>query len=225
MTDERTTVSEDEALDALRRANPASVARPETARAARVFATVTSRHPRRTGWLQRPAVAVAGGLAVVAIAAVGVFAATTGGDSNPDGGAVPADDDSGSVSVDVGGGMAMSCAFGYAVETLKEREYAFDGTLIEVAPAPTQAGGEEPFPVDGPVTFQVHEWFNGGGGETVTLAGSALSIGYGSEDESATLTIGDRYLVSGDDEYVWSCGFTKTYSGSTASEWRDAFAN
>jgi hypothetical protein len=238
VNDEQTTVTEDEAVDALRRANPAAPVAHDAARAARLFATATSGQQGTGGLLRRPALAIAGGLAVVAIAAVGVFAATNGGgdgsgESNI--AAAPTSNiataptsDPDAVSVDVDGGLATSCALGYSIDTLVERDFAFDGTVVEVGvrPAPTPRPPAEGIPGAEGVTFQVHEWFRGPGGDTITLQGRGLPIGYGSiTDESATLNAGDRYLVSGSDVFVWTCGFTKTYSDATANDWREAFGN
>jgi hypothetical protein len=34
--------------------------------------------------------------------------------------------------------------------------------------------------------------------------------------------VGDRYLVSGDDDIAWSCGYTQVYDEATAAEWAAA---
>jgi hypothetical protein len=47
--------------------------------------------------------------------------------------------------------------------------------------------------------------------------GSFTSVG-----DSTSLEAGTRLLVSGDDGYAWSCGFTQDYDESVADQWRDA---
>lgn len=119
------------------------------------------------------------------------------------------------------GGAAASCAFAYTLETLRERDHAFDGVVVSIEPGTGSMPGGEPL-----VTFEVGEWFKGPGGQTITLRsvlpvdddGVALSPGYGT-----VLTVGERYLVSGDDVFAWSCDFTHEYDEGIAEQWQAAF--
>ncbi len=221
MTDERTTVNDEEALAALERANPVATGARDEGRAVRIYAAALAGGHGASGRGRRPVMAIAGavaGFAIVAIVA-GAFALnSSGGGSN--GGSIPAGNDANAVSADVDGGPAMMCAFLYSPETLAERGYAFAGTLTSIGETSTDAGYAA---ANGSVTFHVDEWFHGGEGDTVTLEGSGMPVGYGSEDESNVLKEGGHYLVSGDAPYIWSCGFTKTYSTAMANEWREAF--
>jgi hypothetical protein len=120
-------------------------------------------------------------------------------------------------SIDIHGSASLSCVALYSTETLVQREHAFDGELVEVVAQPVPDTIAMPL-----LTFRVREWFRGPGGDVVTLRGSGLAISYGAEDEGAVLQEGSRYLVSGDGDFAWACGFTKTYTQSMADQWRDA---
>jgi hypothetical protein len=96
----------------------------------------------------------------------------------------------------------------YSLGTLPNRDFAFDGTV-------TATSGEN-------VTFAVNQRFGGSGPATVTLkapgmAGTAITSAGG-----PNLTVGERFLVAGDDDFVWGCGFTQTYDPAVASQWADA---
>jgi hypothetical protein len=119
------------------------------------------------------------------------------------------------------GGAAASCAFAYNLESLRERDHAFDGVVVSIEPGTGSMPGGEPV-----VTFEVREWFKGPGGETITLRsvlavdGDGVSLSPGS---GPVLTVGERYLVSGDDVFAWSCDFTHEYDEAMAEQWRAAF--
>ncbi|GAA1382328.1 hypothetical protein [Catellatospora chokoriensis] len=128
---------------------------------------------------------------------------------------------------DVFGGSA-SCVETYSPQALRQRAFAFDGTVLAI-------GQTDPTKVETspevPVTFQVHRWYRGGQGEQVTVAmmppgaiTSAGDAGYG---------IGSRLLVSGeprfggrplDDPIAWSCGFTRWHTATDAQTWQQTFA-
>jgi hypothetical protein len=38
-----------------------------------------------------------------------------------------------------------------------------------------------------------------------------------------TLVVGERYLVAGEDRFVWGCGFTQPYGEVAAAEWAATF--
>jgi hypothetical protein len=108
-----------------------------------------------------------------------------------------------------GGGTAICLAF--SVEELKARDFAFDGTVTAING--TQA------------TFTVNDGFWGvEDGASITL-GADLMVGAPeivALDGGPLLVVGDRYLVSGDDTYAWSCGYTLVYDEATAAEWAAA---
>jgi hypothetical protein len=107
-----------------------------------------------------------------------------------------------------GGAGGASCVYLYSIETLRDREWAFDGVVTKIA-------GDQ-------VTFQVNEWFRGSGTLAMTLtavAGAGTSV-----IEGGTLGVGQRYLVAGEGRFVWGCGFTQLYDPAMAAQWRAAFA-
>lgn len=108
-----------------------------------------------------------------------------------------------------GGGTAICLAF--SIEELQARDFAFDGTVTAING--TQA------------TFTVNDGFWGvEDGASITL-GADLMVGAPEVvalDGGPLLIVGDRYLVSGDDTYAWSCGYTLVYDEATAAEWAAA---
>ncbi|GEP32953.1 hypothetical protein NSZ01_07210 [Nocardioides szechwanensis] len=131
----------------------------------------------------------------------------------------------------VGDSGLTSCAFEYSPKTLADRAIAFDGTAVSVGPARSDRPGSGGGYVG--VTFDVHEWFAGGSGTTVTI--DMTPPGDSTRDESSEsapgYVLGDRLLVSGehrwggttfDDAIAWTCGFTRYYDEETADSWRDA---
>jgi hypothetical protein len=107
----------------------------------------------------------------------------------------------------IGGAMAMCLAYDEA--TLLALPMAFDGTVIETTRTTA--------------TFEVHQWYKGGEGDRITLSAEGLV----SEESVAllgtTLQVGQRYLASGDDGFVWACGYTVTYDTALANHWADIF--
>jgi hypothetical protein len=121
-----------------------------------------------------------------------------------------------------------SCVEQYSLRALRNREFAFDGTVTDIRTGePDADAGAAPVRV----TYQVHQWFAGGGGDTVTVASWGFIVD-GSSDSSVpvtsvgdpALTEGTRLLVSGDTDMQWACGFTRPYSAAEAARWEAAFA-
>jgi hypothetical protein len=108
-------------------------------------------------------------------------------------------------SVPLGDAMAM-CLDAESAGTIADRDFAFDGTV-------TAIGDEER------VTFTVNRVFVGDlGGETTLVAGG-MAAGHLTSNGGPGMEVGGRYLVSGDEDYAWNCGFTQTYSDALAAEW------
>ena len=109
---------------------------------------------------------------------------------------------------------------------MRERDHAFDGVVLSIEPG--TGGPPRTGPVSEPlVTFEVREWFKGPGGETSALR-SVLPVGDDSRGSLApgygpVLVVGERYLVSGDDVFAWSCEFSHEYDEGIAEQWRAAF--
>lgn len=106
-----------------------------------------------------------------------------------------------------GGGMAMCIQYDDAI--LAEQDMAFDGTLIQIE-------GNE-------VTFEVHRWFRGGDAAQVTFDAEGLVGGPTIAMDGIPFEEGQRYLVSGTDGFVWSCGYTVTFDSDLADHWAELF--
>ena len=108
----------------------------------------------------------------------------------------------------IGGAMA-SCLM-WEEATLLALPMAFDGTVVETT--------------NTTATFDVHRWFKGGEGARITLRAEGLV----SEESVAllgtSLQPGQRYLVAGDDGYVWGCGYSVTYDTELANHWEEIFS-
>ncbi|HLF70317.1 MAG TPA: hypothetical protein VI541_05115 [Actinomycetota bacterium] len=119
--------------------------------------------------------------------------------------------------------VAGSCVETYSLETLKDREIAFDGVVAEVVTteSPSSVQGEGP-ETRYDVRFDVNRWFKGGSGDATTLR-SSIPLGDGdgavTSVDGIAITKGSRYLVSGDGGFIWSCGFTSEYSEAEAASW------
>lgn len=137
-------------------------------------------------------------LAGVALAAVAVVAIL--GSRGPGPGIVPGG------SSNVG---AASCIETYGPNTLAKRSFAFDGTVTGIA-------GDE-------VTFKVNVRYKGTAGDSVTLTAIGMT---GTAITSAgvpNLAVGERYLVAGEEHFVWACGFTQPYDPAVAAQWAATF--
>ena len=101
--------------------------------------------------------------------------------------------------------MGMCLAF--SMEELRARDFAFDGTVTAING--TQA------------TFAVNDGLWGvADGTSITLAAD-LMVG---EPEvvalegGPVLVVGERYLITGDETFAWSCGWSRVYDEATAAE-------
>lgn len=117
---------------------------------------------------------------------------------------------------------AGSCVERYSPETLANRELVLDGVVTRIIPVDSSAEG--PDLGFARVEITVNRWFKGGTGTETTLrsslpTGSAITSAGGSV---LPLEEGQRYLVSGDGGFMWSCGFTTPFSQQAATEWQAA---
>jgi hypothetical protein len=108
-----------------------------------------------------------------------------------------------------------SCVEPFSRESLARRDFAFDGTISDVA-----VSDDSELPTE--VTFVVDRWYKGDGGGSVTLKtyerpGTVSSAG------GPELAVGTRLLASGDDVFLWGCGFTLPYDSANAALFEDAF--
>lgn len=121
-----------------------------------------------------------------------------------------------------GNGNALgSCVEQFSLEALARRDFAFDGTVREVIP-PQNPEAEGPAAA-GEVVFEVHRWYKGGAADSITLRTYELPGVITSIEGSLDLSIGSRLLASGDDVYLWSCGFSMPYTEGNAQLFEEAF--
>jgi len=201
---------EGDPIEALRRADPLDSREVPTdttgAHARALFQEVTSMEttsPQTTPPARRPLwhkLALATGTAVVVAAvAVGAYVLIGNGAEEAIVGGEPI------------GGDPMAMCIQYTDEMLADQEIAFDGTLVSAT-----ADGRE-------AVFEVHRWFKGGEGDRVTLSAEGLLNAESIALVGATLEVGQRYLVSGTDGFVWACGYTLTYDTALADHWAELF--
>ena len=158
--------------------------------------------PRSTD-RRRPTWAL-GGLAAAAAAAVVVIAVIVSS-----GGAAPSASPGPGTGVgeDPGAGIG-SCVETYSTATLAARDFAFDGTVASI-------DGEQ-------VTFDVNSAYAGDLGDSITLTATGMTGTSITSSGGPSLSEGQRYLVAGDDEFAWACGFTQPYDEAVATEWAEA---
>lgn len=168
---------------------------------------------RRAPWvLMAAALLVVAGVVGAVILAGGDDTADDLADQSEDPGEGLADDPVISPGGDpAGNSQATDCVELYDLETLANREYAFDGTVVSV-------DGSD-------MTFAVNEWFTAttvdGTADTITLDHQG-NAGMLFAPDGPALEPGTRVLVAGDGGFVWSCGFTQLHDDELASQWRDA---
>ena len=122
-----------------------------------------------------------------------------------------------------------SCAFRYSPETVRDRAFAFDGTVESVATRvdpklPTEGGPSQELAW---ATFKVNRWFKGGESSEV-----AIWIDPNSPEGVWPLESGHQLLVAGEyrwgqppeDPLAWGCGFTQRYTPEAAEQWADAMS-
>jgi hypothetical protein len=182
-------------IDELRRANPLRDDQLPTTSRARTWARVEEARMADQTQIRiaRWTIALSG---VVAAAAF-IAALTIGGTANPSQPPTGGDD----------GGFAGMC-LAFTLEDLQARDFAFDGTVSAIS-------GNQ-------ATFTVNDGFWGvEDGASVTLQAD-LMIGDPNVvalEGGPQLVVGERYLISGDDTFAWSCGYSVAYDEATAAQW------
>jgi len=203
---------EPDPLDALHAADPVDVDRLSSASLARIRARVSedvmsTDTNRKIPWSSR----VLGlGAAVAAIAALSLVLVFRGGGAAPLAVVVSSAAPSAIPSAVPGGSVgtgSASCVEPYTKTALTHRTFAFDGTVSAVS-------GDR-------VTFTVSKAFRGAGG-TVTLDAPGMTGTAITSVGGPNLSVGQRYLVAGDDHFVWACGYTQPYDAGVAAEWSAA---
>lgn len=197
--------TEPEPLDALHAADPVDVDRLSSASLARIRARVSedvmsTDTNHKIPWSSR---VVGLGAAVAVIAALSLVLVFRGGGAAPLAVVVPSAVPSADPGGSAGTGSA-SCVEAYTKTALTHRTFAFDGTVSAVS-------GDR-------VTFTVSKAFRGAGG-TVTLDAPGMTGTAITSVGGPNLSVGQRYLVAGDDHFVWACGYTQPYDAGVAAEW------
>ena len=111
-----------------------------------------------------------------------------------------------------------SCVEQYSAETLPTRDYAFEGVVAAVDP-PANLEGTDLGGTTTTVVFDVRRWFWGGTGDRASLRTYATPP---MSTEALDASIGAHLLVSGDEDFLWSCGFTKAFGEVAAGEFEAA---
>ena len=187
-------------LDSLRAADPVDADRLSSASLARIRARVYEEvttppqsHPAVPRWART--LSLATGLA--AAGALVLVLAFGGRALAP--GIVPGSS--------VGPGSAM-CVEPYSAAAITRRTFAFDGTVAAI-------DGEK-------VTFTIGTAYRGAAGTSVTLDAPGMTGTAITSEAGPRLEMGQRYLVAGDDHFVWACGYTQPYDAAVAAEWQAA---
>src|SRR5262249_19752954 len=146
-------------------------------------------YPSGTPLCRPPRIAVT---VALALAVAGVLAACSKTPSTPPTDVTPTHQISvGPSRGDPLGSTTAHCVQTYSPQTLVQRGFAFDGTVVSIG-GPT-AMGEVVDPYV-PVIFAVHHWYRGGQGDRIAVGmfppGVVTSVG------NASYTVGSRLLVS-----------------------------
>ena len=57
---------------------------------------------------------------------------------------------------------------------------------------------------------------------SITLTASGMTGTSVTSAGGPNLAVGERYLVAGDETFVWACGFTQAYDEGVAADWAEA---
>lgn len=194
-------------IEELRRADPVDADRLPLAALARIRERTQGAimdHTEGTAptgrGLRWPQTLVAG-IGGVAVAALAVVVLNGSGSGAP--GVLPDPDPSN------GGPISASCVETYSLDTLSNRDLAFDGTVSGVN--------------RDSVTFTVNKAYRGAGSASITLTATGMTGTSISSAGGPSLVEGERYLIAGDGEFVWGCGFSQPYQADIAAQWATAF--
>ena len=138
-----------------------------------------------------------------------------------------AGDSGGVASAGKGVRSVGDCVTSYNEQTLGDRSWGFDGTVIGF-----ENRGLAGFAPDRVATFDVHRLYRGGSGTRVVVRFSFPTENPESA-EARDAKIGDRFLVAGGDAQhslasypnAWACGFTQAWSALVAQRWATVLAS
>lgn len=185
---------EPDPLDELRAADPLGERLSSASLArirARVSEDVMSDSARRPGWRVRT-LGLGAGVAVLGALALVLTFGGRGATPNVTPGAS-------------GGSGSAFCVEPYSTTAIAHRTFAFEGTVSAI-------NGDQ-------VTFTVGTAYRGASGGTITLDAPGMTGATITSAGGPNLAVGERYLVAGDDHFVWACGYTQPYDAAVAAEW------
>lgn len=90
--------------------------------------------------------------------------------------------------------------------------------MITDVEGPSDRAGEDLGQGTSTVTLDVDHWFWGGSGKEISLRTYASPSSVGDVDDS----VGAHLLVSGEEDFLWSCGFTKPFTEVALDEFESA---
>ncbi len=196
--------------------------------------TTRRRVRRRRGTLTAGALAMIGAVAAVAVAVSDgdTTSAPVAGPSKPATTTSTSADATHTGSPEPSGALfansAASCAQGYSLANLRQRAFAFDGTVTRIGKPTTNRAGQPALDLAG-VTFSIHHWYRGGNAPYATIDMPTPDSGTSAEGQSP-YSVGTRLLVSGEprwggaplhDPIAFGCGFTRYWDRATATAWRN----
>jgi hypothetical protein len=103
---------------------------------------------------------------------------------------------------------SAACVEPYSRTAITNRTFAFEGTVVAI-------DGEK-------VTFSVGTAYRGAAGGTITLDAPGMTGTAITSAGGPNLAVGQRFLVAGDDHFIWACGYTQPYDATVAAEWQAA---
>jgi hypothetical protein len=114
------------------------------------------------------------------------------------------------------------CVNTFSLDKLAAREFAFDGTVMQVIPPadPLDVEAGDPYLV----VIDIKRWYKGGSGPSVTLKTYGIMPDPTVPDDGPlSIESGNRILAAGEDGFLWSCGFTKPFNLANEDVFKQAF--
>jgi hypothetical protein len=185
-------------IDELRAADPLADRDLPSASLARIRARVSEDVMSSRSSPRRFRSLLPAGVAMAAVAAIAIAVLVSGRIGPSPIGPTP--------STAIGSAMCVEPYAGPA--SIAGRTLAFDGTVTAIA-------GDR-------VTFTVHQAWRGATEATITVEAAGMTGTAITSAGGPTLTVGQRYLVAGDDRFAWACGYTLPYDADLAAAWAAA---
>ena len=110
-----------------------------------------------------------------------------------------------------------SCREEYSVAALEGRQWAFEGVIVGVQGA-VDPESNDPRELTTSITFDIEKWYWGGSGGKRTVKVYALGSSAGRVENS----VGARLLASGEEGFLWTCGFTRVASPQAETKFAKA---